>query len=186
MAITEPIEGRYVDLRSCTEDDAEFTRAIRKDPEFVKFLPAIDNTIDQQKAWIRKQREKNGDYFFVVWDKKDNRIGTISVYDVNGTHAESGRLAIKGNNAFQGIEAQILAFRFAFGNLKLECIDGFIFADNERAIRFNKQFGGKQYPPEIDEHGREIVKIENWREDFEKVDKKFSSMLYRTKKKRSN
>lgn len=182
MAVTEPIEGRYVDLRSCTEDDAEFTRDIRKDPEFVKFLPAIDNTVEQQKAWIRKQREKDGDYFFVVWDKEGNRIGTISIYDVHGDHAESGRLAIKGENAFQGIEAQILSFRFAFGTLGLECIDGFIFADNERAIRFNKQFGGRHYPPETDEDGRVIIKIENWREDFEKVDKKLSSILYRTKK----
>lgn len=182
MAVAEPIEGRYVDLRSCTEDDAEFTRAIRKDPEFVKYLPAIDNTVEQQKAWIRSQREKEGDYFFVVWDKEGNRIGTISIYDVNGDHAESGRLAIKGDNAFQGIEAQILSFRFAFGVLGLECIDGFIFADNERAIRFNKQFAGRHYPPETDENGRTIIRIENWREDFEKVDKKLSSILYREKK----
>ena len=177
------LEGKYVDLKSCTEDDAEFTRAIRKDPEFVKFLPAIDNTIEEQKAWIRYQREKDGDYFFVVWDKEGNRIGTISIYDIHGDHAESGRLAIKGDNPFQGIEAQILAFRFAYGALKLECIEAYIFADNERAIRFNKQFGGRHYPAKIDENGREIIPVENWREDFEKVDKKYSSILYREKKK---
>lgn len=181
MAVTEPIEGRYVDLRSCTEDDAEFTREIRKDPEFVKFLPVVNNTMEQQKAWIRSQRKKPGDYFFVVWNKKGNRIGTISIYDVDGDYAESGRLAIKGDNAFQGIEAQILSFRFAFGVLGLKCINGFIFADNERAIRFNKQFGGRHYPPETDENGRMIIKIKNWREDFEKVDKKLSSILYREK-----
>lgn len=182
MAVTELIEGRYVDLRSCTEEDAEFTRAIRNDPEFVKFLPAIDNTLEQQKTWIRNQREKEGDYFFVVWDKEGNRIGTISIYDINGDHAESGRLAIKGSNPFQALEAQILSFRFAFNSLGLECIDGFIFADNDRAIRFNKQFGGIHYPPETDDDGRKIIKIENWREDFEKVDKKLSSILYREKK----
>ena len=177
------LEGKYVDLKSCTEDDAEFTRAIRKDPEFIKFLPKIDNTIEEQKAWIRHQREKDGDYFFVVWDKEGNRIGTISIYDVHGDHAESGRLAIKGDNPFQGIEAQILAFRFAYGVLKLECIYAYIFADNERAIRFNKQFGGRHYSSKKDENGREIIPVENWREDFEKVDKKYSSILYREKKK---
>lgn len=182
MAVTEPIEGRYVDLRSCTEDDAEFTRELRKDPEFVKFLPPLDNTIEEQKAWIRRQREKDGDFFFVVWDKEGNRIGTISIYDVHGDRAESGRLAIKGDNAFQGIEAQLLSFRFAFGVLGLECIDAYIFADNERAIRFNKQFGGRHYPVKIDEHGKEIIPVENWREDFEKFDKRYSSILYREKK----
>ena len=175
------LEGKYVDLKSCTEDDAEFTRAIRKDPQFADCFPAFDNTIEEQRAWIRKQRIKEGDYFFVVWDKQGNRIGTISVYDVNGNHAESGRLAIKAQNPFQPLEAQILCFRFAFGYLKLECIDGYIFADNERAIRYNKQFGGKQYTPEPDETGRLIVRFENWRSDFEKVDQKFSRMLYRDK-----
>ena len=182
MAITNPIEGRYVILRSCEESDAEFTRDIRKAPEFSRFLPVIDNTVEQQKEWIRKQRTKNGDYFFVVWDKEGNRIGTISIYDVNGGRAESGRLAIKGSNPFQGIEAQILSFRFAFGVLELECIDGYIYADNARAIRFNKQFGGRHYPSEIDKNGRAIIRIENWREDFEKADKRISSILYRTKK----
>ncbi|MCR4716184.1 MAG: GNAT family N-acetyltransferase, partial [Lachnospiraceae bacterium] len=138
--------------------------------------------VEQQKLWIRKQREKVGDYFFVVWDKEGKRIGTISIYDVNGGHAESGRLAIKGDNAFQGIEAQILSFRFAFGSLRLEYVDGYIFADNERAIRFNKQFGGRQLPPKEDDEGRKIIKFENWREDFEKVDKKLSSILYRKNK----
>ena len=184
MAVTEPIQGRYVDLRSCTEDDAEFTREIRKDPEFVKFLPEIDNTLEEQKAWIRRQRGKEGDYFFVVWDKEGNRIGTISIYNVHDDHAESGRLAIKGNNAFQGIEAQCLSFRFAFGTLGLECIDAYIFADNERAIRFNKQFGGRHYPPKTEENGRVIIPIENWREDFEKVDKRLSSIMYREKNKK--
>ena len=101
---------------------------------------------------------------------------------MNGDKAESGRLAIKGGNPFQALEAQILIFRFAFGVLGLECIDGFIFADNDRAIRFNKQFSGRHYPPETDENGREIIRIENWREDFEKADKKLSSILYREKK----
>ena len=49
MACTEVIEGRYVDLRSATIEDAEFTLAIRQAPEFSKWLPRIDNTIDQQK-----------------------------------------------------------------------------------------------------------------------------------------
>ena len=182
MAVTESIEGRYVDLRSCTEDDAEYTKDIRKDSTFTKYLPVINNTTEQQKAWIRSQREKAGDYFFVVWDKAGNRIGTISIYDVHGNRAESGRLAIKANNPFYALEAQMLSFRFAFGKLGLECVDAFIFADNEKAIRFNKQFAGRHYPPQINENGREVVKAENWREDFEKVDKRLSSILYREKK----
>ncbi len=184
MVYQKPIEGKYVTLRSCTEEDAEFTLGIRQDPDFVDCFPPLDITLDQQKAWINKQREKPGDYFFVVWDKDGNRIGTISIYGVEGKRAESGRLAIKGTNPFQALEAQILSFRFAFGELGLECIDAYIFADNERALRFNKQFAGRRKAPEIDENGNEIIRIENWKEDFEKVDKRLSSILYREKQKK--
>ncbi len=46
MAVTENIAGRFVDLKSIDESDAEFTLNIRKVPEFVKYLLLIDNTID--------------------------------------------------------------------------------------------------------------------------------------------
>lgn len=182
MAITEPIEGRYVDLRSCAEEDAEFTREIRQDPEFARFLPVINNTIDQQRDWICRQREKEGDYFFVVWDKEGRRIGTISIYDVHGDRAESGRLAIRSRNPLEVIEAQLLSFRFGFNTLDLKCIDGYIYAENSKAIRFNKTFGGRHSEPEQDEYGRQIIRIENWYDDFEKADRKISSVLYRNRR----
>lgn len=53
--------------------------------------------------------------------------------------------------------------------LGLECIDGFILADNNCVIRFDKLFGGKHYPPDMNENGRMIIRVENWSEDFEKV-----------------
>ena len=115
----------------------------------------------------------------MVWDKDENRIGTISIYNVKNESAESGRLAIKGENPFQGIEAQLLIFRFAFDKLKLKYVSGYIFADNERAIRFNRQFGAKQYPVEVDENGREIVKFDIFSEEYKKADSRYSSILYR-------
>lgn len=181
MAVTNPIEGKYVSLRSCTEYDAEFTRAIRRDPEFAKYLPVIDNTLEEQKNWINQQRKTEGDYFWVVWDKDGKRIGTISIYNVDGERAEGGRLAIKGSNPFQALEAQMLSFRFAFNVLHLKCIESYIFADNDRALRFNHQFAGRQRFQEMDKNGRNTIKVENWAEDFEQVDKKISSVLYRKK-----
>lgn len=173
------LNGRYVELKSCTEDDAEFTREIRKDPDFVKFLPVIDNSIEQQQTWIRQQRKKEGDYFFVVWNKKGNRIGTISIYNILENHAEGGRLAIKGENPFQGIEAQLLVYQFAYGVLGLSYIDGYIRADNERAIRFSRSFGDIQSPPEMDEDGEMVVRIRNERQKFAEAEKKLALMLYR-------
>jgi RimJ/RimL family protein N-acetyltransferase len=178
MAVTEPILGRYVDLRSCTEDDAEFTRAIRRDPQFANCFPALDNTLDEQRVWIKKQREKAGDYFFVVWDKEGNRLGTISVYNIEDDHGESGRLAIKGNS-LQAIEAQLLADQFGYEQLGLNRIDAFIFEENKRALRFSEMFNRRVYAHETDDSGRNIVKVVSTKEDFYSAFKKCKRVLYR-------
>lgn len=57
------IEGRFVELKSVTVDDAEFTRNIRLDPDFAEFFPPLNNTIEQQKQWIENHKTKKGDYF---------------------------------------------------------------------------------------------------------------------------
>lgn len=177
--IGEIITGRYVDLKPCEEKDANFTLSIRQDPEFSQFFPALNSNVDQQRSWIKSQRIKEGDYFFVVWNKSGERIGTISIYNVENQYAEGGRLAIRSKNPFHAIEAQLLAFRFAFHVLGVECVKGLIFANNTRALRFSKQFGAVLYAPETDEKGRVIVRIENWKSDFLAAEKKINSILYR-------
>ena len=64
MAITKPILGKWITLRCAEESDAEFTLAIRNDLKLTKFIPKVNGDIESQKYWIRKQREKYGDYFF--------------------------------------------------------------------------------------------------------------------------
>ena len=172
------IEGRFVDLRLATVEDAEFTRNIRLDSDFAKFFPPFNNTIEQQRKWIEELQTKEGDYFFVVWDKKGERIGTISVYGIVDTCCETGRLAIKGN-AFQSIEAQMLAFKFAFNNLGMDTVVGYIFADNERAIRFNKQFGCILDEPEMHDNGHMMVKATYTKEAVEKATEPIKKMMYR-------
>ena len=172
------VEGRYVDLKSVTVEDAEFTRNIRRDPDFAKFFPPLDNTVEQQKNWIISQQKKEGDYFFVVWDKSGNPIGTIAVYDIEERSCESGRLAIKGN-AFQSTEAQLLIFKFAFEYLNVDTVVGYIFADNERAIRFNKQFGCELEEPVMHDNGHYMVKATYTKGAVEKASAKITRMMYR-------
>lgn len=178
MFYGEPIKGRYVDLKSARVEDAEFTRAIRRDPLFSAFFPPLDNTIEEQRAWLCSQHDKPGDYFFVVWDKQGNRIGTNSLYDITGDSGESGRIAIKGN-AFQSIEAQLLLFEFAFDMLHLTKVVGYMFADNERAIRFSQQFEGTLFEPEMHDNGHLMVKVTFTKEQVEEAKKKIGRILYR-------
>jgi RimJ/RimL family protein N-acetyltransferase len=177
MVYEGAIDGRYVTLRSATVDDAEFTLAIRQDPEFNKYLPSLNITLEQQRDWILRQRDKDDDYFFVVWDKSENRIGTISIYNIEGDHAEAGRLTMRGN-AFQSIEAQLLSFHFGFNELKLKEIVSYIYAYNARALRFTQQFGGILLDPE-EKDGHLQRKATNSKEDFDECAKKLKALIYR-------
>ena len=178
MVYNGVIEGRFVTLRSCEEDDAEFTLSLRQNPVLTRYLPRLDITLEQQKKWISSQRVAEGDYFFVVRAIDYTRIGTVSVYNIAGDSAESGRLALIGD-PLQNTEASLLLFRFAFNVLKLRRVTGFIMADNKRADRFNKQFGCETGDVEENAYGEMIRKIVVTAESFHVAEVKLNKLLYR-------
>ena len=173
------IEGRYVDLKSCAEEDAEFTLALRQNPILTKYLPRLDISLQQQVAWIKKQRETAGDYFFVVWDKTANPIGTVSIYDVTGETSESGRLALIGN-AYENTEASMLLFHFAFDILGLKEVRGYIVDGNKRADRYNRQFGCLTGEPEYTDTGETIRKTLITDVSFHEAETRLQKLLYRS------
>lgn len=172
------ILGDYVYLKSANVDDAEFTLALRQNPLLTRYLPKLDISLEQQKSWILSQREKEGDYFFVVNTLEDKPIGTVSVYNIQGDSAESGRLALIGN-AFQNTEASLLLFKFAFEILGLQIVTGYIVDGNKRAERFNKQFGCVAGEPVQDEKGEWIRKTYISRDSFYTELKKLNKLLYK-------
>lgn len=172
------IEGRYVNLRSVEERDAEFTLSLRQDPNLTKYLPKLDITLEQQIIWIRKQRNQEGDYYFVVENKKGEKIGVIGVYNVDGDCAETGRIAMIGN-AFESIEAQLLSFDFAFVILKLEKTVNYVMADNIHALRFSQMFGSQSSEPFEDSDGNMRIDGVITKASYLKSKDKIIKMLYR-------
>lgn len=180
MAFVDAIEGTYVDLKSATVEDAEFTLRIRQDPIFEKFLPRINNTVEQQKQWIQKQREKNNDYFFVVWNKNGLPIGTIGLYENDKGQPESGRLALKGD-AYENFETAYLLYEFAFHTLGLECLYGIVYADNKRAIRYNQQFGVVTGETCLDENNKRMIHVSISAKNFNYRKAALKKLIYRNK-----
>ena len=78
----DKFEGQFINLRIAEESDAEFTLSARQNKDKTKYIPMLDITLDQQKAWIRKQIESDDCYFFVVERKDGERIGTFSLYNI--------------------------------------------------------------------------------------------------------
>ncbi len=148
--VTNPIRGKYVKLKSADEEDAVFTLEIRKDPVITKYLPKLNNTVEQQIEWLKSVRNKPDDYFFVVSTIAGERIGTIGVYNIKDDECEGGRLALIGN-AFENAETSLLMYDFVFDKLKLKKVTGYIMADNKRAARFNRMLGCEIGKPREDE-----------------------------------
>lgn len=174
------IEGRYCNLKSVTMEDAEFTLALRKDPNFTKYLPKLNITLEQQREWIKKQQRDPTDYFFVVWDKNENRIGTMGLYDIQDGIGETGRLAMNGNS-LQAIEAQLLCVDFAFDILKLKGLKSFILAENKRALKFAELFGPNISEPRKNENGELVCDAVNTKHLYMIQRPKLERMLYRNR-----
>lgn len=182
MAVCDTLVGKYVDLCPAEIDDAEFTLKIRQDPIFTKYLPRIDNTLEQQREWLGRQKYNN-DYFFIVKDKQGNRLGTCGIYNIAPKRAEVGRLALRGN-AIQNLEAQLILFGFGFEQLKLEEEYGYIYEDNLRNQRCIKQFGGELQALKENGTGRRMYDMTLKKNDFFNCRKKISAFIYRTPKNR--
>ncbi len=120
--ITNNLVGRYVELRSAKVEDAEFALNIRHTPKAMKFMPPLDITLEQQKSWIEKQRITEGDYFFIVFNKNNERVGVLSVYDIqlNGNGGTISGVPFIINKACKSLTAANTAagdYCMAYGNL---------------------------------------------------------------------
>lgn len=91
MVYPEVIHGMFVDLRSITLDDAEFSYNIRADKRNRDTVGQLAPSLEAQKDFIRWQMQEPNDYYFVVLNKKGERIGLYGVYDIHDGMAEVGR-----------------------------------------------------------------------------------------------
>lgn len=139
MAIGKILKGTRINLRPVEVNDAEFTLKIRNDESLTEFIPKVSGTLETQSAWIARQREKEGDYFYIIENKDGKALGTLAYYDVVGNTCELGRYISYGN-AYENVEAAVLLIEYLFdsGFTKI------IFNNDERnnrIIRFWKKFG---------------------------------------------
>ena len=140
MIYNKSIEGKYVYLKSVLEKDAEITLKMRLDVSKTKFLHPVENNLQKQQEWIRKQNQREDDYFFLAYNRKNEPIGTIGVSEIKDNIGHLGRLLSYGN-VFESFELYYLSLTFCFDTLKLKEIWGDTDPENLSAINFTKKFG---------------------------------------------
>lgn len=181
MIYNKRLCGVYADLRHVTPDDAEATLKMRLDPEKARFLHPVENNVEKQLEWIKKQIEREGDYYFLAVSKNDEPIGTFSIYDIVGDVGHAGRLLMFGN-ALQSFEVNLMTFKFAFEYLCLNKILGDIDEKNITAIRFSEMFGCRYKDAVPDTDLDRMVRFGSMtKEDFYKKSPDIEKKIYRGK-----
>ena len=140
MYIDYKLEGTHINLRSVSEDDAEDILKLRNNPQLTAFLPPLNITVEQQKAWILNQRLDNDSYYFIIEKKNGECIGTIGFYDIHDEHAETGRYCCIGE-AQHSIESFILQSDFVYDVVGLSYLIGWVYEDNKPVVSLTEKYG---------------------------------------------
>ena len=170
MVYTGVIQGKSVYLKSAQMCDLEFTYEIRQDRERTKYMHQVNKGLETQRKWLEKQLMRPGDIFLIVYDKAGERIGTNSIYHIDGENAtgEIGRTILNGN-PIQNLEANVLSYEFAFYELGLEVLYAEVMQGNNAALGVIVRHGGeeirREYSNELD---CEMIYFEIRKKEYDK------------------
>lgn len=159
MVYPEVIHGMFVDLRSITLDDAEFSYNIRADKRNRDTVGQLAPSLEAQKDFIRWQMQEPNDYYFVVLNKKGERIGLVGVYDIHGNVGEYGREVNVGEPE-ERMEVGILMAHFCVNILHLNKICYVIYANNVGNI-CNAQKRGADFIKMVERSGNSAYYFEH-------------------------
>ena len=136
-------EGFGVRLRPVRMDDAAFIVWLRN-LEYAKGRVG-DSAMDVagQQDWLKTYFQRKGDYYFIIETQGGMAVGTIGIYDLRGTSAESGRWIVRPEVP-AGVPSAILAFDLAFGDLGLDELRGTAVSTNQPVLSLNLKFGFRQ------------------------------------------
>lgn len=177
MVYQDIVEGIGVNLRPVEESDAEFTYRLRQDKARTKYVHSVEGTVEDQRNWIINQRKREGDYFFIVEDKKGEPLGTVGYYGLDGKNGEMGRMVINGSFA-QNCDAILQLRRFAFEIIGADHVRCTAVRGNAPVLAQLKRLGAVQTGSYIDEKdGFEILVFRVDREAYEQRKDKYLKLV---------
>jgi RimJ/RimL family protein N-acetyltransferase len=136
------IEGQAFRLRPGAANDSAAIVALRNQPELSRFINATSADPADQRAWLQRYEQREGDYYFIVEGLDGKFEGTIALYDVDAAlrTAEWGRWVLRPNS-LAAVESALLLYRFAFERLGLETVYCRTVAANIAVISFHDSCG---------------------------------------------
>jgi len=177
MVYDKVIEGIGVNLRAVEESDAEFIMELRRSREKTRFVHAITGTVEDQRQWIRNQRARENDYYFIAERKNGEPFGAAGYYGLEGPNGELGRMVMDGEYV-ENCEAIFLLRQFAFDIMKAEYARCTVHPENKPVIAQQKRFGCVQVGTIYDEEGQfELLDCRVYREAYEARKDKLAALI---------
>jgi RimJ/RimL family protein N-acetyltransferase len=141
----EPIEGFLWRIRSVQEEDASFVTELRDpDKPRSKYLNPISGFVQDQKEWIRSQRQTRGDYYFVLESIKTSKNdGLIGIYNLSPRSAEWGRWILR-EGCLGSAESMLLIYRFGFDLLGLSEMYSRTLSSNSKVLKLHDSLGSER------------------------------------------
>ncbi|HWD36917.1 MAG TPA: GNAT family N-acetyltransferase, partial [Casimicrobiaceae bacterium] len=113
-------EGPAFRLRPVADDDAAYIVDLRA--RAGSYINRGATTVAQQRDWLARYYEREGDVYFVVEARRDGgREGLVGIYEVRDGIAEWGRFVLEPGSV-AAVEAALLVYAVAFDDLALERI----------------------------------------------------------------
>jgi RimJ/RimL family protein N-acetyltransferase len=137
------LEGFNLRVRPVRIEDAAFIVWLRN-LDYVRGNVGDSATdVAAQEAWLRAYFEREGDYYFVVESSGGIPLGTLGIYNVNGTSAEKGRHIMR-TEVMAGVPTGILTTELAFGSMGLHELRARIVASNMTVQSLHRKSGFKE------------------------------------------
>ncbi len=142
--VSEKLVGKYVKLREVTVDDADFILSLRCDENKSKFLHKTEFNLENQVAYIKKYFEIPDEWYFIIENKKGERIGTYRIYDVQDDSFCIGSwLMIDGVSPSESFESDWLLRMYGFDILGFKKIHFEVRKGNKKVIAYHNMLGAR-------------------------------------------
>jgi hypothetical protein len=134
--------GKSIILREIKLDDAEFVISLRTDQELGRHLSTTSVDIEHQESYIKNYLRSPSDYYFIITDHFQERLGTVRIYDIRGSSFCWGSWILRKNApSTAAIESALLIYDFSFFALHFDGAHFDVRKANSRVVNFHRRFG---------------------------------------------
>ena len=168
-------KGKNTILRPVSESDAASIIEMRNNPSINKYLSSSKPlSLEDQVSWLKRNLGAKDQHYFMILDKLEIPVGTISIYNIKNGSGEFGRYVC--TQAVQAVESERMILQIAFDILNLQYLYCRTAESNESVWRQHLRFGFRDCGNETDEqlgfdlHVQGITREAYLAYDYSKID----------------